>query len=48
MSLPPAISELDQLQQNLRDQLEKQGIDGIEDVIELIFTMFDREKDPSK
>jgi hypothetical protein len=47
LSLPPAFSELDQLLQDLRDKLEKQGIESIDDVVELIFKMFEREKDPS-
>ena len=44
---PPAISELEQLQQDLRDKLEKQGIESIDEVVELIFAMYEREKDPS-
>ena len=47
LSLPPGISELDQLQQDLRDKLEKQRIENIDEVVELIFAMYEREKDPS-
>jgi hypothetical protein len=46
-TLPPAFSELDDLQQNLRDKLEKEGLESIDEVIELIINAYELEKKQS-
>ena len=46
-TLPPAISQLDKLHKNLRDYLDKEGLESIDEVIELIINAYELEKKPS-
>jgi hypothetical protein len=47
LPLSPAIMDLDKLYHKLRDQLETEKIEKIDDVIYMIINLFEKEKNSS-